>query len=91
MPANPGQVNQVDLTAPGHVLRFTEADAKLLRDATLHQAGPEPIHIIQLHIHHKVFGKGTVIEMLQQKLAAIAFKTGHAAGIPQFGKSEGPK
>ena len=65
MPANPGQVNQVDLTAPGHVLRFTEADAKLLRDATLHQAGPEPIHIIQLHIHHKVFGKGTVIEMLQ--------------------------
>ena len=87
MPADTGQVNDVYFAAIGLVGWFADPNPEFFGELFFRYRPPEFVGIADSDINHQVFGKGNIVEFLQNESTSIALKTNIITGIPVDGET----
>ena len=88
MPANPGDVDQVNLTAIGEFGWWLQLDVEFFIKILIPDLLPELVQIINRNPHHQILCKGFVIKILKDKRTGISPKTDIVICFPTDIKSD---
>src|SRR4029079_1494437 len=85
VPAHAGEVNEVHLSSPGIVGRWSESKTRvLLVEVHCRNGVPPGIEIRDVEPDHEVLGKGLLLESLQDELRCTITEAGVAGVLPEF-------
>src|ERR671931_1671550 len=89
VPADPSEINHVDLAPPGMVGRTAEAHARIgPLEALTGNGAPPPIQIVDVEPDHEILCKMLIVEPLKDELGAPIPEPGIAIALPYFSQAQ---